>query len=158
MGSNSMLKKILTTLGVAAVVVMATHAPAKAAFTVCNQSTYGPVMVATAYEYDSGSDAWSRSEGFYTINEGECVSTLDGLTGAEDLYLFAWASNDQSIFWDGTASYSENAKQFCVDGYSGSFVYRADDAEPPCSKGVERTFRYAGAADTSGDFTYTLHD
>jgi uncharacterized membrane protein len=153
-----MMRKLSTALAAAAVIVAITHGQAKAAFTVCNQSTYGPVMVATAYEYDSGSDSWSRSEGFYTINEGECISTLDGLTGAEDLYLFAWASNDRSIFWDGTASYSNNAKSFCVDGESSAFVYRADDAEPPCSKGVERTFRYAGAADDNGDYTYTLHD
>lgn len=152
------MKKLLTAFALAVMIVAATHAQAKAAFTVCNQSTYGSIMVATAYEYDSGSDSWSRSEGFYTINQGECVSTLDGLTGAEDLYLFAWASGNQSIFWDGTASYSSNAKQFCVDGYSGSFVYRADDSEPPCPKGVERTFRYAGAADSNGDYTYTLHD
>lgn len=153
-----MFKKFVMALGVTAIIVVASHAPAQAAFTVCNQSTYGPVVVATAYSYDSGSDTWSRSEGFYTINEGECRSTLDGLTGAEDLYLFAWASDDKSIFWDGTSSYSSNARSFCVDGYSSAFVYRADDAEPPCPKGVERTFRYAGAADSDGDYTYTLHD
>jgi uncharacterized membrane protein len=153
-----MFKKILTAGATAFGILAFAHAPAKADFTVCNHTTYGPLMVAAAYEYNSGSDSWSRSEGFYTIPQGECVVTLNGLTGYEELYLFAWAQNDQSVYWDGTANYSSGAKQFCVDGYSSGFVYRADDAEPPCSKGVVRTFRYAGTADSTGDYTYNLTD
>jgi uncharacterized membrane protein len=158
MGSQIMFKRIATVMTAASAVIVFAHAPAKADFTVCNHTTYGPLMVAAAYEYDSGSDSWSRSEGFYNIPQGDCVVTLNGLTGDEELYLFAWATNDQSVYWDGTANYSSNAKQFCVDGYSSGFMYRADDAQPPCSKGVVRTFRYAGTADSTGDFTYNLTD
>jgi uncharacterized membrane protein len=155
MDFQAMFKQIVICAAALAATI-ATHAPARADFTVCNHTTYGSLMVAAAYEFDSGSDSWSRSEGFYSIPQGECVVTLDGLTGYEELYLFAWASNDQGIFWDGTANYSDGAKEFCVDGYSGSFLYRADDSEPPCTKGVVRTFRHAGTADASGDYTYNL--
>ena len=153
-----MLNKIVVASVATAVFIVATHVQAKADFTICNQATYGPLMVATAYEYTSGSDTWSRSEGFYTVPQGECRTTLDSLTGYESVYLFAWATTNQSIFWSGTSTYSSNAKQFCVDGNSSAFLYKADDAEPPCSYGVMRTFRYAGTADDAGDLTYTLQN
>lgn len=151
-----MFNKMLIVFAAVFVFVAVARMPAKADFTVCNQTTYGPLMVATAYEYDSGSDSWSRSEGFYSIPQGECKTTLDGLTGDESLYVFAWASGNQNIYWDGTANYSSNGKEFCVDGNSSAFTYKADDAEPPCSTGVMRTFRYAGTADAAGDLTYNL--
>jgi uncharacterized membrane protein len=153
---SDMLKRILICGAAAFAIVALTHAPARAAFTVCNNTTYGPLMVATAYEYDNGSDAWSRSEGFYYLGQGDCTNTLTDLTGNEQLYIFAWAANDQSVMWDGGSNYSTGAKEFCVDGNSGSFVYRADDAEPPCNTGVVRTFRHAGTADDSGAYTYNL--
>lgn len=153
-----MFSKFATVVAAVAVAVVATHSVAKADFTVCNQTTYGPVMVATAYDYQSGSDEWSRSEGFYYIPQGDCKTTLDTLTGDEQLYLFAWASSNESIFWDGTSNFSSGAREFCVDGHSSAFVYKADAAEPPCSAGVVRTFRYAGSADSTGDFTYNLEN
>lgn len=155
-GYKIVFKKVQ--VGIVAIVglIVITHTPAKAGFTVCNHATYGPLMVAVAYEYSSGSDSWSRSEGFYYIPQGQCQPTLSDITGAESLYVFAWASSNQSIYWDGTANFSNDAKEFCVDGNSSAFVYRADAAEPPCSTGVMRTFRYAGTADDSGNLTYNL--
>lgn len=155
-GLEIVFKKLPAAIGAIVVLIVATHNPAKADFTVCNNTAYGPLMVAVAYDYTSGTDTWSRSEGFYNIPEGECKQTLGDINGYENLYVFAWASTNQSIYWDGTASFSNDSKAFCVDGNSSGFVYKADAAEPPCSTGVVRTFRYAGTADSEGDLTYSL--
>ena len=53
--------------------------PAKADFTICNDTTAGSLSVASAYDYDDGQDFWNRSEGFWTISQGQCTATLTGV-------------------------------------------------------------------------------
>jgi uncharacterized membrane protein len=132
--------------------------PAKAAFTICNDTTTGSVAVAAAYHYDDGVDSWSHSEGFWTIAQGQCSATLTSVPEGDSLYLFAWAVSNVSLTWSGATTESANSMAFCVDGNSSAFVYRGDDALPTCPTGVSRPFRYAGDADSNGDFTYRLGD
>jgi len=134
-----------------------TH-PAKADFTVCNDTTAGSLAVATAFNYDDGLDYWSRSEGFWTIAQGQCSTTLTGVSDGDSLYLFAWAISNQSLTWSGATNYTANAMSFCVDGHSSAFTYKGDDALPTCTVGVPRPFRYAGVADSHGDLTYRTGD
>ena len=132
--------------------------PAKADFTVCNDTTAGSLSVAAAYNYDDGQDFWNRSEGFWTISQGQCTATLTGVVDGDSLYLFAWANSNQSLTWSGASDYSANSMSFCVDGQSSAFVYKGGDAVPTCTAGVPRQFRYAGVADSNGDLTYRIGD
>lgn len=149
-----------TSLGVilGVIIMMSFAHPAKADFTICNQTTTGSLAVAAAYNYDDGLDSWSRSEGFWTIPQGQCSTTLTGVGDGDSLYMFAWAISNQSLTWSGTSDYSANSMSFCVDGHSSAFVYKGDNAMPTCTVGVSRPFRYAGVADSSGDLTYTIDD
>ena len=131
---------------------------AKADFTVCNNTTAGTLEVAAAYNFDDGSDSWSRSEGFWSIAQGRCATTLTDIGEGDSLYIFAWAYSNQSLTWSGATNYSANAMSFCVDGNSSSFLYKGDDAVPTCTVGVSRPFRYAGDADSNGDLTYEIDD
>jgi uncharacterized membrane protein len=143
-------------LGIIAMIAFA-H-PAKADFTVCNNTTAGTLEVAAAYNFDDGNDSWSRSEGFWTIAQGQCSTTLTGTSEGDSLYIFAWAYSDQSLTWSGATNYSTNAMSFCVDGHSSAFLYKGDGAVPTCSVGVPRPFRYAGVADSDGNLAYTIVD
>lgn len=140
------------------IIVMSFSHPAKADFTICNATTTGALAVAAAFNYDDGFDSWSRSEGFWTIPQGECKSTLTGVSHGDSLYLFAWAISNQSLTWSGASTYSANSMAFCVDAQSSAFLYKGDDALPTCTTGVARQFRYAGDADTNGDLTYRIGD
>ena len=134
--------------------------PAKADLTVCNKTTQGQIDVAVAYHYRSGSDSYSRSEGFWNIPQGECRNTLS-LTGNEKVYVFGWVASDNTKSWSGAngSGYESGAKQFCIDPTGASFTYKGDDAIAPCSSPSEaRSFRFAGTADEDGDYTYTLGD
>jgi uncharacterized membrane protein len=151
---------VRTTFGIilGVIIMMSLAHPAKADFTICNDTTKGSLAVAAAYNYDDGFDSWSRSEGFWTIPQGECKSTLTGFSHGDSLYLFAWAISDQSLTWSGATTYSANSMAFCVDGQSSAFAYKGDDALPTCTVGVSRRFRYAGEADTNNDLTYRIGD
>ena len=134
--------------------------PAKADLTVCNKTTAGQIDVAVAYHYVSGSDRYSRSEGYWNIPQGECRNTLS-LTGYEKVYVFAWVAADKTKMWSGGngSGHESGAKQFCIDGNGGAFTYKGDDAIPPCSSpGETRMFRLAGTADADGDYTYSFGD
>jgi uncharacterized membrane protein len=143
-------------LGVILMVALA-H-PAKADFTVCNDTSAGTLEVAAAYNFDDGDDSWSRSEGFWPIAPGQCSTTLTDVGEGDSLYIFAWASSNQSLTWSGATNYSTNAMSFCVDGQSSAFLYKGDDAVPTCALGVTRPFRYAGVADSDGNLTYRIGD
>ena len=149
-----------TSLGIilGVIVVMCFAHPAKADFTVCNNTTAGALAVATAYQYDDGLDTWSRSEGFWTIAQGQCSTTLTDVSDGDSLYLFAWAISNHDLTWSGATDYSANSVPFCVDGNSSSFLYKGDNAVPTCTEGVSRPFRYAGSADSNGNLTYRIDD
>ena len=149
-----------TCLGVilGVIIMMAFAHPAKADFTVCNDTTSGSLAVAAAYNYDDGVDSWTSSEGFWTIPQGQCSTTLTNVSDGDSLYLFAWAISNHSLTWSGSTDYSANSMSFCVDGNSSSFFYKGDDALPTCTVGVARPFRYAGDADSDGNLTYRISD
>jgi len=151
---------VRTTLGILfCVIAMTAFAhPAKADFVVCNDTSAGSLKVAAAYNFDDGDDSWTRSEGFWTIPQGECSTTLTDIYEGDSLYLFAWAAANESLTWSGASNYSSNAMSFCVDGNQSPFLYKAEDAVPTCTVGVARPFRYAGVADSNGDLTYRITD
>jgi uncharacterized membrane protein len=140
------------------VVTLALAHPAKADFTVCNDTSAGTLEVAAAYNFDDGDDSWSRSQGFWSIPQGQCSTTLTGTSEGDSLYIFAWAYANQNLTWSGATNYSTDAMSFCVDGQQSAFVYKGDNAVPTCSAGVPRPFRYAGVADSTGDLTYHIDD
>jgi uncharacterized membrane protein len=134
--------------------------PAKADLTVCNKTTEGQIDVAVAWHYTSGSDAYSHSEGYWNIPQGECRNTLS-LTGYEKVYVFAWVAADKTKMWSGAngSGHEVGAKQFCIEATGAAFTYRGDDAIAPCSAPSEaREFRLGGTADADGDYTYTFGD
>jgi len=134
--------------------------PAKADLTVCNKTTQGQIDVAVAYHYVSGTDRYSRSEGYWNIPQGECRNTL-ALTGYEQVFVYAWVAADKTKIWSGAngSGHESGAKQFCIDPTGGAFDYRGDSAIAPCDSPTEsRMFRLAGTADQDGDYTYSFGD
>lgn len=134
---------------------------AKADFTVCNQTTEGQIYVAVAYEYDSGDDSWSRSQGYWTVAQGDCKTTLTDNEPGTRFYLWAWLASDNTKLWSGAegSGFETGARQFCMEPQGNAFTYQGDDSLTPCASPSEsRTFRYAGTADADGDFTYTVEN
>jgi uncharacterized membrane protein len=158
--ADKTIMKLAIVLAFAIVGLAALAAPAKADFTVCNHTTQGQLDVAVAYEYNSGNSSYSRSEGYWNIPQGECRNTLK-LSGNERVYVWAWLASDNTKTWSGGngSGFESHAKQFCMDPVGNAFTYKGDAAVSPCdSPSQARTFRFAGTADTYGDFTYTLGD
>jgi Protein of unknown function (DUF1036) len=152
--------KHVIVLAVLAIAIAAFGYPAKADLTVCNKTSQGQLDVAVAYHYTSGSNSYSRSEGYWNIPQGACRNTL-ALTGYEKVYVFAWAAADRSKMWSGGngSGHESGAKQFCLDPTGGAFTYKGDYAVAPCDAPSEmRIFRYAGTADQDGDYTYSFGD
>lgn len=151
--------KYVLALALVAIAIAALGYPAKADFTVCNKTSQGQIDVAVAYHYTSNGNAYSRSEGYWNIPEGQCRNTLS-LTGYERVYVFAWLAADRTKIWSGGngSGHETGARQFCINPTS-AFVYKGDDAVTPCDGPSEaRVFRFAGTADEDGDYTYSFGD
>ena len=134
--------------------------PAKADLTTYDKTSQGQIDVAFAHHYTSGSNSYSRSEGYWNIPQGECRNTLS-LTGYEKVYVFAWVAADKTKMWSGAngSGHESGAKRFCIKGSGAAFTYKGDDAIAPCTAPSEsREFRLAGTADQDGDYTYSFGD
>lgn len=126
-------------------------APARAAFTVCNSTTYGVINVAYAVTWrDSNNQPYGESQGWWIIDQDTCKIILNNDISAYSVYIYGYANVDPSSkWWGGTNNY-------CLDP-GHKFLYHGDAMDAPCQSGKAFGMRYVDTAANS-TYTYYLYD
>ena len=115
-------------------------APARASFTVCNDSSE---TINTAVSHHSAQQGYFISEGWWRLTPGECKVALGGDLDVRYVYVYA-ESNDGSDTWSG--SYSN-----CVNPTDPFTLY---DSQNRCPF-IYKKFREVDTGDYK-NFTYTF--
>jgi len=103
-------------LGLAVAVAWMTFAaaPAYADFTVCNKSSY-KVFVAFGY-WDGSQKSWT-SEGWWTLEKGDCAAVYEKNLSDKKYYVYA-ESTDHQNHWSGDYPFCASDDEFTIVGDS----------------------------------------
>jgi uncharacterized membrane protein len=142
---------LLIAAAVVALFTLTCPTPAAAAFTVCNNSTYGRVNVAYAVKWHaSDGSSYGESQGWWLIDQDACKIIMTNDISAYTIYIYAYADADPSTeWWGGTYKY-------CLDP-EHKFLYHGDDMSTPCSNGRSFGMRFIDTG-TESTYTYYLRD
>jgi uncharacterized membrane protein len=142
---------ILFAATIAALFTLLHPSPAAAAFTVCNSTTDGPVNVAWAVNWLENNGVFhGENAGWFIIAQGDCKIVISPDISAYAIYIYAYANqNPAKLWWGGTHEY-------CLDPKK-KFVYKGDQANPPCAAGKSYGMRRMDTGSESA-YTYTLYD
>jgi uncharacterized membrane protein len=96
----------------AALVMFANTTPAHASYSICNKSSY-KVYAAFGY-WNAGQKAWT-SEGWWTLEKGDCATVYDNNLDQKKYYVYA-ESVDRDYFWDGKYPFCASDDEFTIVG------------------------------------------
>jgi uncharacterized membrane protein len=99
-------------LALAAAAGMFWATPAHADYRVCNKSSY-KVYVAFGY-WDASKKAWT-SEGWWTLEQGDCATVYQANLDQKKYYVYA-ESVDRDYVWDGDYPFCASDDEFTVVG------------------------------------------
>lgn len=111
--SRGLLSTILITPVLASVLLAASSAPVKAAFSVCNKTMH---TASVALGFYDGKD-WS-STGWWTVESGACTRIFEEPLIARYYYLYA-VHQDVGGAWEGDRSFCIGMARFSVQGRNG---------------------------------------
>jgi uncharacterized membrane protein len=88
--------------------------PAHADYQICNKSSY-KVYAAFGY-WDAGQKAWA-SEGWWTLEKGECAIVYKANLDQKKYYVYA-ESTERDYYWDGNFPFCALDNEFTIVGDS----------------------------------------